>query len=246
MHFCRSIAGSIGGKNTGIKPRKATTRRNLVGVMLRFVAMSLAVATSAMVFNASAIADGYSLKDTAYPYVAPSHWTGFYIGGNIGAAWSDSNVGNTVCTNDPTCYFGGTFPLNLAPYGSNVNAAGSGHLSDEAFIGGGQIGYNWQTGLLVFGVEGDFDAMNTHAARTVDPLIGPSFPGYGLNLSDTVSSNYLATIRGRLGYAWGGNLLTYFTGGVAFTDFKHSHAASEFSTGPGGEIVVGPCSLGGL
>ena len=166
----------------------------------------------------AAIADGlpsYGLKDS-YPYVAPSRWTGFYAGVNIGAAWTDSDFSNTVCTSGP-CYF-----ATFSPYNANVNAAGSGHLSDEAFIGGGQIGYNWQSGSLVLGFEGDFDSMETRASRSANIYTGITSPPdvYDIKLTDKVSTNYLATIRGRLGYAWGGNLLTYFTGGVAFTDFE--------------------------
>jgi outer membrane immunogenic protein len=230
MHFSKVIARSISGKITSVSSGKVATSRALVGPTLRLAAMSLVVAGSVMALDGAASADGlpgYSLKGGSYPYVAPYRWTGFYAGLNAGAAWTDSDVSNSVCASGPNCYF-----ATFDPYGTNVNAAGSGHLRDEAFAGGGQLGYNWQTGNLVLGLEGDLDSMRTHESRTASPLVGPSVPGAGLNLSDTVSTNYLATIRGRLGYAWGGNLLTYFTGGVAFTDFKHSHQASEFISPP--------------
>ncbi|MGF1619389.1 MAG: outer membrane protein [Rhodomicrobiaceae bacterium] len=66
--------------------------------------------------------------------------------------------------------------------------------SDEVFAGGIQIGYNWQKhGPWVFGVEADYSFID---AELVD---------------------YMASIRGRVGYAFD-NLLVYGTGGIAFTE----------------------------
>jgi outer membrane immunogenic protein len=64
-------------------------------------------------------------------YVVPpiANWTGFYIGGNVGGAWSDVEWSDISLT------------------GERLNNTASG------FIGGGQIGYNQQFGNLVLGVE---------------------------------------------------------------------------------------------
>jgi outer membrane immunogenic protein len=71
---------------------------------------------------------------------------------------------------------------------------------DSAFVGGVHIGYNWQRSPnWVVGIEGSVDFVD-------DELNGD-------NLTD-----YLASIRGRIGYAFGGNLL-YGTGGVAFLSY---------------------------
>src|SRR3974390_1275525 len=74
------------------------------------------------------------------PPAAPS-WTGFYIGGNLGAAWQQAHsagtgYGVTCC---PT--------LELFPISNSTTHTG--------LIGGGQIGYNWQNGSAVYGVEAD-------------------------------------------------------------------------------------------
>ena len=60
-------------------------------------------------------------------------WTGFYIGGNIGGGWSRGNVVD--------CVFGVNF--------TNGNSA--------SFLGGGQVGGNYQIGAFVIGAEADFD-----------------------------------------------------------------------------------------
>jgi len=64
------------------------------------------------------------------PYVAAQvNWTGFYIGAHVGAGWSTAEWREVGIPQ-------GTYNLN-------------------GFLGGGQIGYNWQSGWAVFGVEAD-------------------------------------------------------------------------------------------
>src|SRR5579871_1884153 len=73
----------------------------------------------------------------------PFTWTGFYIGANAGGIWSTGKV-------DSTFYAGG-FPFLATSSTGGIGNGASG------FIGGGQAGYNWQSGAMVFGVETDFD-----------------------------------------------------------------------------------------
>ena len=89
----------------------------------------------------------------------PFNWSGFYAGVNAGSAWghADSNTSMTCLLADQTCPFGpAQFPA--------VAAAGSGNLSDQAFTGGGQIGLNWQTGSLVYGLELDLQSFKLAAS----------------------------------------------------------------------------------
>ena len=67
------------------------------------------------------------------PAPPPFSWTGFYIGGNLGAGWSSGNINDTLLGVN----FGGT--------------------SNATFLGGGQIGGNYQIGAFVIGAEADFD-----------------------------------------------------------------------------------------
>jgi outer membrane immunogenic protein len=96
---------------------------------LRILALS-AVAIASGLNPLSARADGYSRPVSVYSPVPFIGWTGFYIGGHLGGAWSDVSWEN----------------VNLT--GERVNNDASG------FIGGGQIGYNQQFGNVVLGVEG--------------------------------------------------------------------------------------------
>ena len=78
-------------------------------------------------------------------------------------------------------------------------------IDDAAFTAGGHIGYNWQTPRdIVFGVEGDGDFLD--------------------------GTDYLATVRGRLGYAFGPTLV-YGTGGGAFIGFSDDVNGKNNDTG---------------
>jgi len=74
---------------------------------------------------------------------------------------------------------------------------------------GGTIGANYQAGAFVFGVEGDGNWSNIHGSTAC--------PG-GVFSCET-RNNWLATVRGRLGYAWN-TVMPYVTGGAAFGDIE--------------------------
>ena len=78
---------------------------------------------------------------------------------------------------------------------------------------GGQIGYNWQTGPLVLGLESDLDWAHISGSRS-DAACAP--PGGG---NCRTRQDWLGTTRGRLGYAFG-SWLPYVTGGAAYGDIK--------------------------
>ncbi len=126
---------------------------------------------------------------------APWSWTGFYVGGNVGAAWRRSSV-----VNDPS---------SLVNWLDGVT-----DNKKTGVIGGVQAGYNWQWASLVLGIEGDISFASLDRS-----VVAPNF--LPAPFQDTFRSrlDWLATIRGRLGWAvdrW----LIYGTGGVAFAELK--------------------------
>jgi outer membrane immunogenic protein len=116
----------------------------------------------------------------------PFSWTGFYIGANIGGAWAGGDI-----TNDAT--------------GASVGVGSSG-----AFIGGGQLGYNYQFySNWVIGIEGTIDGVGSNDKTTGTVVIGPNtFNAFG-------RARWDATLAGRLGYA-ADNWLFYAKGGGAW------------------------------
>lgn len=135
-------------------------------------------------------------KAAPAPIAAPAYsWSGFYIGGNAGAKWGD--VDQTITSGS----------------GAALGFSGS---SDVSWLAGGQLGFMWQTGQFVFGVEGDIDATNLrHSFTAVAPTVAPFLPGDSLS----IKNDWQASARGRLGYAWDRTLL-YVTGGGAWGNIK--------------------------
>jgi len=153
------------------------------------------------------------------PPPPPPGWsfTGCYIGANVGAGWGDSNFSWTNITENPMTAFN-TGAATVLP------EAADGSLDRAAFLGGGQVGCNYQPGWLVVGVEGDFDFMNLSVGRTTTSLGntngGPStiVPG---NISESFSTDWLSTVRGRVGVA-SGAWFYYATAGLAIAKASFS------------------------
>jgi outer membrane immunogenic protein len=127
------------------------------------------------------------------PIVQVFSWTGFYIGGNAG--WGFTNGSGTFTT-----------ALGADPFTVNTNG----------FIGGAQLGYNWQTGPMVFGAEADFQG--TAASGSLSATAGPT-------ISATAKTPWFGTLRGRVGYAFD-SVLLYATGGGVYGDSSWNGSVS--------------------
>ena len=133
--------------------------------------------------------------------MAPMYnWTGFYVGLNAGYSWGHQD--NSLVT---------TTGVTLLSNSDHLNG----------FIGGGQIGYNWQANQWVFGLEADFQGSGQKADGTFFIAPNPNAilaPAPGVSLAYTDKLDWFGTVRGRIGYAMGatGNWLPYVTGGWAF------------------------------
>ncbi|MBV9970679.1 MAG: porin family protein [Xanthobacteraceae bacterium] len=140
------------------------------------------------------------------PMALPT-WTGFYVGVNGGYGWSNGNVTETPFQN-----FG-------APVFAVPAATANSRLEGALF--GVHGGYNWQAGAFVLGIEGDFDGAglnNSAAGVGPDPLGGAGGTAtVGVMAHQDVQ--WLATVRGRLGYTWGSSMV-YATGGGAWENLR--------------------------
>lgn len=132
----------------------------------------------------------------ALPVVSAVNWTGFYVGGFLGAAYGRSDI---------------RFVGDPAGSGNNPWVAGG--------LGGGQIGYNYQVNSWVFGVEADIGGTNLHGARTCGNSIGRDaafnpvfFSPFLLTCDD--SMNWIATAAARVGWASGRTLYFVKAGGA--------------------------------
>ncbi len=120
------------------------------------------------------------------PELPPFDWSGFYLGANGGygrgrTGWSDPAVG-----------------------------ADSGNFRTRGALAGGQVGYNWQIGKAVVGVETDIDWANINGASAVGGVCATNGGG-----QCQTQQSWLGTTRARLGYAFD-RFLPYITGGFAY------------------------------
>lgn len=134
-------------------------------------------------------------------------WTGFYVGAHGGGGRQDSQVTvggfgprNSVATSIQV----GNVPSRLSP-------------SSESALGGVQAGFNVQVSSLVLGLETDLAFTNFSGASQVS--VNP----FGVEVTTRAEQqlNYLGTVRGRAGFAFG-NLLIFGTGGYAYGETEQS------------------------
>lgn len=144
----------------------------------------------------------------------PFNWTGFYVGAHGGFNWTSTE-----------------FP-DLKPYvapPAPCNGCGPPRQTLSGGIVGGQMGYNLQAGMLVFGVEADVSKANLNGSVRD-----------GNYIVQTDSIDLTASVRGRVGAAMG-NFLPYFTAGMMW---EHGARGQSCPSDPNA-VVAGHCKTQG-
>src|SRR5262249_41433557 len=154
------------------------------------------------------------------PPVPVYTWTGCYVGPSAG---NSSGTSQHFTTAGSIVTGPGGGPVAGGPITDRFNLSG--------FIGGGQIGCNWQWGVLVFGVEADGSATNKEGQAFETPL-EPFLPGSSNFVSQT-QERWLVTARGKLGWTILDKTMVYGTGGGAWAKIDTSEflAGRAFGTG---------------
>jgi len=149
----------------------------------------------------------------AYPTKVPPYvvfdWTGFYAGVNAGYGWDRSRY--------------------------DFGALGANAFDVKGGLVGGTVGYNYQIGQTVLGIEGDIDWQDAKGSAACVAGICQT------------RSDWLGTVRGRLGYAFD-RFMPYVTGGAAFGDVKatipglgaQSDTRAGWTAGGGVEYAFAP------
>ncbi|MET4221353.1 outer membrane immunogenic protein [Bradyrhizobium sp. LB7.2] len=174
----------------------------------------LAVASvgSVILGPASVQAADLAAQYTKAPMMAPAYnWTGFYVGGNVGGQWGSADPTTSTVFDPP-----GYFAASSVPA---INAVGAQGVNSSSVTGGLTAGYNWQVNHAVLGLEGDINYFGVKGSATgsaVYPCCAPT----GFTVSSQVSADWLATIRGRIGFLAAPTWLLYATGGAAIAEVK--------------------------
>ncbi|HJT45154.1 MAG TPA: outer membrane protein [Chthoniobacterales bacterium] len=218
-----------------------------VGGMKQLVHLMGVAFVCGVLNSAFAGTEAYSGKEMKQVAPAPLpecdfSWTGFYLGGNAGYGWGHADTDFSPRPDAATFF-------DLVPQTLEADPDG--------FIGGGQIGFNWQMNKwFVLGIESDFQGTDMEGDETRGPLV--DITGAPLNPDSFIAAHervqWLGTTRGRIGISPACRWLFYVTGGVAYGNVDYSATtnygapSSLFSTYPTSftETKVGWTAGGGI
>lgn len=170
----------------------------------------------------------------------PFSWTGYYIGVNGGYGWGSGGGDGTVYPSSIPLAPGYTIVAPApGPYGFSVDDPKGG-------FGGIQIGRNWQSDRIVYGIEADFDFASIKGDGSAPILFDVSNPDAGIFRGTATLSQKLewfATLRGRLGYDFN-PVLVYVTGGLAIGHIKSTLdlTGATYDVGGGTPVFVASTS----
>jgi outer membrane immunogenic protein len=168
--------------------------------VMKYRSFLLATASGVALAPAANAADLPTKAPAYVPPPPPVSWTGFYAGVNLGANWQgvDSTYG----------------ALNGEAAGTGISGG-----NKVGFIGGAQIGYNWQFDpRWVLGIEGSIQGL-TGTASGGTPA-GGSNASKGNGVESQIK--WVATLRGRVGWLMHPDTMIYGTGGAAWARIKQS------------------------
>ncbi|QWG22532.1 outer membrane beta-barrel protein [Bradyrhizobium sediminis] len=176
--------------------------------------MATAILTVACIVALGQAANAADVARPAYKVAsAPvANWSGIYAGFHAG--WGQTS-------GDP-----GAASLSTTGYASPVFETPNLNLKGNGPLFGGQLGFNWQINpSWVIGAEGDITGTGLKSSATGTPNCLPPFcgllapvPGASQYMAQDI--NWLASLRGRLGYSWGSSLF-YVTGGAAWANISY-------------------------
>jgi outer membrane immunogenic protein len=187
--------------------------------MMRGLGLAVAATLSSGVL-ASAVAADMPVKAPPPPVVI-NNWTGWYVGGDMGWAWSRDAFDHSPIFADP----GAALPIDAAAQ----TAAASPVLKGNGPTAGFHGGYNWQINSFVVGVEADGAGMNVGRSVT-GTFPFPSTPTLTFPAANSFEVDWQATLRARAGFA-ANDWLLYGTGGLAVAGIREAQTIGNLITG---------------
>lgn len=172
---------------------------------MRVISSTILVSAAVLTMASTASAADMALKAPPPPPTPVSSWTGFYIGVD-GGYGSNQSTGDSVCINPAGIVFGAGCTLPTGPV-----------MRPSGGLFGGEAGYNYQSGVVVTGVETDFQWSGIRGSGTA-LLSEPIFVGPVASYSATSNMDWFGTTRARIGILPSGRLLVYVTGGAIYGD----------------------------
>jgi outer membrane immunogenic protein len=164
-------------------------------------------------------------------------WTGFYAGLNAGYNFGTGNntqsiaIGQHAFTGYGYDYYNPWGAVGTLGAGLALSGVGGGNNANQnGFIGGGQVGYNYQWGQsFVIGLEADIQGTGIRGTSTTAGIGGDTVQSYHSGYyDDYVNStatgltrvnagvDWMGTVRGRIGWLFTPTMLVYGTGGLTY------------------------------
>jgi outer membrane immunogenic protein len=161
------------------------------------------------------------IKNSLPPPAAPVlSWTGVYFGLNAGWLAADNSMVNQATPGvDP-----GVDVQDLAALATRDFSLGN----KSGFIGGAEIGYNYQFNNWVAGIEADMQGI---AGQAVNGSITSTSGTLSSALSGSMDTRWLGTLRARFGFLPTPTLLVYGTGGLAYSEVSATTSLNQTDTG---------------
>jgi outer membrane immunogenic protein len=188
---------------------------------------ALAVMAAGSVASAADMAPRYTKAPPAM--VEVWNWTGFYIGGNVGYSWGRERTDGSLAGTQDVSIFRTAGPTLISSVTTALAIPLTGRANMDGFIGGGQIGYNWQSSKWVLGLEADLQGSDERATADVCTVAGCPLG------SSIFTANYkldwFGTVRGRAGFLATDRVLLYATGGLAYGHLSMNAPLVPFSWG---------------
>src|SRR5260221_4806415 len=160
------------------------------------LSVALIAGVSTIVLTGVASAADMPVKAPAPAFAPAYNWTGFYVGASVGYGWTSNDVtlagtGTPLSTN-----------AGLDAFVSAAASASSMRLNPDpgGFIGGGQLGYNYQIGQRIWGLEADFSGADIKGSETkIQVASSVSIPSVSAKITGTAEQklNFFGTVRGR-------------------------------------------------
>jgi outer membrane immunogenic protein len=213
------------------------------GIRMKKLALGFLAAAT---FSGSALAADMAVKAPPMPVSVIYNWTGFYIGGNVGYSWGRESTDGTLTGTQNVSVFRTAGPTLVSSVDSATAGSLRGRANMDGIIGGGQIGYNWQSSQWLFGLEADFQGSDERASADVCTAagcpVGSSF------FTANYKLDWFGTARGRVGFLATDRVLLYATGGLAYGHFSADapflplswgSTRAGWTVGAGAEAAIG-------
>lgn len=193
-------------------------------------------AFASLLVATSALAADLPIYTKAPPVALVYDWTGFYIGTNLGYSWGRGTTDGNVTGTQTVATARGATPLTSVTTALPTLPL-SGSADVNGFIGGGQLGYNWQRDRWVFGLEGDIQFSNERGSGDVCTVAG--CPAGSFQFTRDYKLDWFGTARGRIGFLPAERILLYATGGLAYGGFSGSSSTLPMNIGTWSQTRAG-------